>query len=139
MKLGWWRARNGREHKVDMQSDGDWPWWSSTSKTGWSSQGYWIDESESPNDIIEFLRPLEELPPALNSAVKAAEDRVRELKQMVDETQTAWATACRLYDAARKELERLEKECEVNVTNAAKVGDHGQGFMPAIKKCEVKP
>ena len=56
---------------------------------------------------------IKDLPPALNSAVKAAEDRVRELKQMVDETQAAWATACRLYDAARKELERLEKECEV--------------------------
>ena len=56
---------------------------------------------------------IKDLPPALNSAVKAAEDRVRQLKQIVDETQTAWATACRLHEAARKELDRLEKECEV--------------------------
>lgn len=55
----------------------------------------------------------EDLPPALNFAVKAAEDRVRELKQLVDETQTAWATACRLHEAAQRDLERLEKECEV--------------------------
>lgn len=54
-----------------------------------------------------------DLPPALNFAVKAAEDRVRELKQLVDETQTAWATACRLHEAAQRDLERLEKECEV--------------------------
>ena len=59
------------------------------------------------------MKPIEDLPPALNTAVKAAEDRVRELKQMVEETQTAWATACRLHDAAQRELERLEKDCEV--------------------------
>lgn len=77
---------------------------------------------------------IKDLPPTLNSAVKAAEDRVRQLKQMVDETQTAWATACRLHDAAQKELERLEKQCEQPVANAAQVGDHGQGFMPIHKE-----
>lgn len=80
----------------------------------WNDNGMLLsDDREHQFDLIEFLRPLEELAPELNSAVKAAEDRVRELKQMVDETQTAWATACRLHEAAKKELERLEKECEV--------------------------
>ena len=65
-------------------------------------------------DLVKRLPDQPEyLPPALNSAVKAAEDRVRELEQMVDETQTAWATACRLHEAAQRELERLENECEV--------------------------
>lgn len=68
--------------------------------------GWWGDSGGN-------IRRYEDLPPALNSAVKAAEDRVRELKQMVDETQTAWATACRLHEAAQRELERMEKECEV--------------------------
>lgn len=64
-----------------------------------------------PWDLVERMSA--DMPPALNSAVKAAEDRVRELKQLVDETQAAWATACRLHEAAQRELERLEKECEV--------------------------
>ena len=92
--------------------------------------GWWGDSGGN-------IRWYADLPPALNSAVKAAEDRVRELKQMVDETQTAWATACRLHEGAQRELERLEKECEQPVINAAQVGDHGQGFMPAVKECEV--
>ena len=70
---------------------------------------FWNDHG--PWDLVERMSA--DLPPALNSAVKAAEDWVRELKQMVDETQTAWATACRLHEAAQRELERLEKGCEV--------------------------
>lgn len=103
------------EYKVDIKhEDSQWPWWSSVSRTGWDAGGFWNKpQMETEHDLIEYLRPLEDLPPALNSAVKAAEDRVRELKQMVDETQTAWATACRLHEAASRELERLEKECEV--------------------------
>ena len=115
MRLGWWRDREGRNHKVEYKCySGDWPWESSNSGRCWRDDGSWdVHRVEHPYDLIEFLRPLEDLPPALNSAVKAAEDRVRELKQMVDETQTAWATACRLHEAAQKELERMEKECEV--------------------------
>lgn len=114
MKLGWWRDRSGIDHKVDTHYNGmGWPWWSSSSYTGWDDDGQWSKLTSTDRDLIEFIHPLEDLSPALNSAVKAAEDRVRELKQMVDETQTAWATACRLHEAARKELERLEKECEV--------------------------
>lgn len=114
MKLGWWRDREGNEQCVDINNGRtDWPLESSESGRCWSNYGSWDwRKSEHQYDLIEFLRPLEDLPPALNSAVKAAEDRVRELKQLVDETQTAWATACRLHEAAQKELERLEKECE---------------------------
>lgn len=135
MKLGWWKDREGKEHKVDTRYNAvGFPWWSSLSITSWDDDGQWCKLRSTERDLIEFICPLEEIPPALNSAVKAAEDRVRELKQLVDETQTAWATACRLHEAAQKDLERLEKECEQPVTNAAQVGDHGQGFMPAIKE-----
>lgn len=115
MKLGWWRDREGNEQCVDTDyGAGEWPFESSESGRCWNNDGSWDwRKSEHQFDLIEFLRPLNELPPTLNSAVKAAEDRVRELKQMVDETQTAWATACRLHEAAQRELERLEKECEV--------------------------
>ena len=112
MKLGWWRDRGGAEHRVVY--GGPNKLWRSSNDRTWDHNGsFWCGGTESPFDLIEFLRPLEDLPPALNSAVKAAEDRVRELKQMVDETQTAWATACRLHESAQRELERLEKECEV--------------------------
>lgn len=114
MKLGWWRDRSGRIHEVSICAPNHNQKW--RAPDGYSS---WDDNGKSfvrgHYDLIEFIHPLEDLPPALNSAVKAAEDRVRELKQMVDETQTAWATACRLHEAAQRELERLEKECDVKV------------------------
>lgn len=114
MKLGWWRSRDGREWRIVHYKEQNTIWGFESDGFAWRRDGkYAFDGSEHPFDLIEFIRPLDELPPALNSAVKAAEDRVRELKQMVDETQTAWATACRLYDAAQKEVERLEKQCEV--------------------------
>lgn len=116
MRLGWWRDRGGNEHKVDLKYHrGEWFWESSDSDRAWRDDGSWdLIRAQHPYDLIEFIRPLDtELPPTLNAAVKAAEDRVRDLKQMVDESQAAWATACRLHEAARKELERLEKECEV--------------------------
>lgn len=114
MKLGWWRAENGCEFKIDIELPaGSFRWRSSkVVNMAWADDGS-LDSHTANFHLIEFLRPLEDLPPALNSAVKAAEDRVRELKQLADETQTAWATACRLHEAAQKELERLEKECEV--------------------------
>jgi len=113
MRLGWWRAENGFEIMLDTHTrDCLYAWRSSKIKAlAWSDAGSAYNATFYFS-LVEFLRPLEDLPPALNSAVKAAEDRVRELKQMVDETQTAWATACRLHEAAQKELERLEKECE---------------------------
>lgn len=112
MKLGWWRDREGAEWEITSCSNERKPsWGTQIGHLRWSDDGA---SSYAPcYDLIEFIRPLEELAPELNSAVKAAEDMVRQLKQMVDETQTAWATACRLHEAARKELERLEKECEV--------------------------
>jgi hypothetical protein len=115
MKLGWWRDREGREHEIVKKWDDAYLYsWTSPRLKSWNDNGRYLgNDKEDPLDLIEFLRPLEDLPPALNSAVKAAEDRVRELKQVVDETQTAWATACRLHEAAQRELERLEKECEV--------------------------
>lgn len=116
MKLGWWMDRVGRKHKVNLRlDDGDHYPFKSDDEC-WSDEGSYMGNSAIPHerDLIKFIRPLDtELPPVLNTAVKAAEDRVRELKQMVDESQAAWATACRLHEVARKELERLEKECEV--------------------------
>ena len=114
MKLGWWRDRDGKEHKVERYRCGE-PYPYASDDEVWSEDGSYTANSAIAHirDLITFLRPLKDLPPALNSDVKAAEDRARELKQMVDETQTAWATACRLYQAAQKELERLERECEV--------------------------
>lgn len=112
MKLGWWRDRQGAEIMVsDFDQARTYKWGASSGFSRWNDDGKscWGNS----DDLIEFIRPLEDIPPTLNSAVKAAEDRVREFKQLVDETQTAWATACRLHEAARKELERLEKECEV--------------------------
>lgn len=118
MKLGWWRDRGGQEHQVKPVTDSATEWkWESVFRRGlkWRDDGtFSCLKGDHSLDLIEFLRPLDaDLPPALNSAVKAAEDRVRELKQLVEETQTAWATACRLHEAAKRELERLEKECEV--------------------------
>lgn len=114
MKLGWWRDREGKEHKVEGYRCGD-PYPYASADEVWSDDGSYTGNSAITHrrDLMAFLRPLEDLPPALNSAAKAAEDRVRELRQMVDETQTAWATACRLHEAAQRELVRMEKECEV--------------------------
>ena len=113
MKLGYWRDKRGVIHEVSILAPNHEQKW--RAPDGFSA---WDDKGRSfvrpYYDLVEFIRPLDtELPPTLNAAVKAAEDRVRELKRMVDETQTAWATACRLHEAAQKELERLEKECEV--------------------------
>ena len=115
MTLGWWRARDGGEYQIVRRLSDAYTYpWRSLEELGWDDNGRYLNDGQQDQlNLIEFLRPLEELAPKLNSSVKAAEDRVRQLKQMVDETQTAWATACRLHEAARKELERLEKECEV--------------------------
>lgn len=132
--VGTYRMRNGEI--VDVRRIGQLAASGSTRNTGermtWDKDNGLFSANPTNWDLVERIDT--DLPPALNSAVKAAEDRVRELRQMVDETQTAWATACRLYDAAQKELERLEKECEQPIANAAQVGDHGQGFMPALKE-----
>ena len=104
------------EHKVDVRLYDCYPYQFRSDDECWSDDGSYTGNSaiDHHRDLMTFLRPLDaDLPPALNSAVKAAEDRVRELKQLVEETQTAWATACRLHEAASRELERLEKECEV--------------------------
>lgn len=88
---------------MDVKNDGGrWPWFSSTSQLCWSDGGLWdIGGKESEHDLVELIYTLDQLSPELNSAVKVAEDRVRELKQLVDETQAAWATACRLHEAAQ--------------------------------------
>ena len=115
MKLGWWRDRGGREHKVDMHYKGRWPWYSSTSDRCWPDNGLWEGNGkESNNDLIEFIRPLDtELPPTLNSAVKAAEDRVRAWKTHHAAAQKLADDALYILEEAKRELERLEKECEV--------------------------
>lgn len=102
------------EHKVDTHCNGvGWPWWSSSSRTGWNDDGQWSKLTSSDRDLIEFLRPLEDLPPTLNSAVKAAEDRHRELRAHAKAARELAEAATRLADEALIQLERLEKECEV--------------------------
>lgn len=116
MKLGWWRDRGGREHKVDVKNNaGRWPWHTSTSHMCWPDNGLWEGSgNESQYDLIEFLRPLDtELPPTLNAAVKAAEDRVRTLKAHHAAAQKLADNASFILEEAKRELERLEKECEV--------------------------
>lgn len=115
MKLGWWRDRGGNEHEVVNH----WPdaylyTWSGSQGQLWESNGSYLgDGGEHQFDLIEFLRPLEDLPPALNSAVKAAEDRVRTLKAHHASAQKLADNALFILEEAKRELERLEKECEV--------------------------
>lgn len=115
MKLGWWMARNGAERKVDVNNrSGRWPWFSSTLQVSWDQNGFWdVGGKPSEHDLIEFIRPLEDLPPTLNSAVKAAEDRVLDLKKHYSAAQDVAEEARRMWEEAKRELERLEKECEV--------------------------
>lgn len=56
---------------------------------------------------------LEDLPPALNASVKAAEDMVRRLQEHHAALQNQANFACEILVQAHRELERLEKECEV--------------------------
>lgn len=82
-----------------------------------TSHGAWSDSGSSyygpSDDLIEFISPLDELPPTLNSAVKAAEDRVRTLKTHHAAAQKLADEALEILEEAKRELERLEKECEV--------------------------
>jgi hypothetical protein len=59
------------------------------------------------------MTQIKDLPPALNSAVKAAEDMVRRLEAHHTALQNQANEACEILVQARRELERLEKECEV--------------------------
>lgn len=116
MKLGWWRSRSGQEHKIDLHAPyTEWPWRSSSGGL-WKEGGqHNVLDIESQFDLIEFLRPLDaDLPPALNTAVKAAEDRVRTLKAHHAAVQKLADDALSILEEAKRELERLEKECEVN-------------------------
>ena len=103
------------ERKVDINHvGGEWPWESSDSDRLWRDDGSWdLYRTEHPHDLIEFIRPLDELPPVLNSAVKAAEDRVRAWKTHHAAAQKLADDALFILEEAKRELERLEKECEV--------------------------
>lgn len=115
MKLGWWRDREGNEHEVDIDNgSGEWRFESSVSDRCWRIDGSWDwRKSEHEYDLIEFLRPLEDLPPLLNSAVKAAEDMVRRLERHHAALRNQANEAWEILTQAKRELERLEKECEV--------------------------
>ena len=114
MKLGWWRAENGYEFKIDIElPSGSFRWRSSkVVNMAWADDGS-LDSHTSNFQLIEFIRPLEDLPLALNSAVKAAEDMVRRLEQHHAALQNQANEACEILVQARRELERLERECEV--------------------------
>lgn len=114
MRLGWWMDRGGDEWMIDGRDHALTHRWT-TSKTKMLS---WDDSGMSSlcgiSDLIEFIRPLDEdLPPALNTAVKAAENMVRELERHHAALLNQANFASEILDKARKELERLEKECEV--------------------------
>jgi len=112
MKLGWWRDRDGFKHEVI--DGGPNKLWRSTNDRTWGHDGsYWCDGSESHYDLIEFLRPLEELAPERNSAVKAAEDWLRRMEAQYQSATKVANEACENMEHAKRELERLEKECEV--------------------------
>lgn len=117
MKLGWWRARDGSEHQIvrHWEEACIYPWGSPQGKVWADSGRYVTDDREDHLDLIEFIRPLEDLPPALNSGVKAAEDRVRTLKAHHAAVQKLADDALFILDEAKRELERLEKECEVKL------------------------
>ena len=88
-------------------------WRSSKIKAmAWSDAGSAYNATSYFN-LIEFIRPLEDLPADLNSAVKAAEDMVRRLESQYHAAQRLANEACENLNYARLELERLEKECEV--------------------------
>ena len=112
MKLGWWRDRMGKIREVSICAPNHNHKWRSAD--GFSS---WDDNGKSfvgPGcDLIEFLLPLEDLPPSLNSAVKAAEIHHKELRAHAKALQALAEDATRLADEALVQLERLEKECEV--------------------------
>lgn len=116
MRLGWWRARDGSEHEVVRQWDDSYTYpWTSLGLKSWNDEGRYLgNDKESHLDLIEFLRPLDtELPPALNTAVKAAEDRVRAWKTHHAAAQKLADDALFILEEAKRELQRLEKECEV--------------------------
>ena len=117
MKLGWWRDRGGQEHLVKPVTDSTTEWkWESACRRGlkWRDDGtFSCLKRDHSLDLIEFLRPLEDLPPALNSAVKTAEDRVRAWKTHHAAAQKLADEALKILEEAKRELERLEKECEV--------------------------
>lgn len=111
MKLGWWRAANDHEFKIDIElSFGSARWRSSEiGNVSWCDDGSSFTHT-SDFHLLEFIRPLEDLPPLLNSAVKAAEDRVRTLKAHHEAAQKLADDALFILDEAKRELERLEKE-----------------------------
>lgn len=115
MKLGWWRARDGSEHQIVRRLSDAYTYpWRSLEQLGWDDNGRYLNDGQQDQlDLIEFLRPLEELAPKLNSAVKAAEHRVLDLKRHYGAAQDVAEEARRMWEAAKRELERLEKECEV--------------------------
>ena len=115
IKLGWWRDRGGMEHKVDARLDDGDPYPFRSDDECWCDDGSYTGNSAITHerDLIEFLRPLEDLPPALNSAVKAAEDMVRRLERHHAALRNQANEALEIVTQAKRELERLEKECEV--------------------------
>ena len=115
MKLGWWRARDGSEHQIVRQLSDAYTYpWRSLEELGWDDNGRYINDGQQDQlDLIEFLRPLEDLTATLNSAVKAAEDRVRAWKTHHAAAQKLADDALFILEEAKRELERLEKECEV--------------------------
>lgn len=117
IQIGTYRLRNGRKACIvqvnaasavgTIEDTGDTLRWNSeTGFFGYLEPGPW--------DLVERLPDApRELPPALNAAVKAAEDRVLDLKKHYGAAQDVAEEARRMWEEAKRELERLEKECEV--------------------------
>lgn len=114
MKLGWWRSRSGSEHKiVYYNSDAYMPWVDSAGTAYYPDGGFLQDQGQTPRDLVEFICELHERPDSITIAVKAAEDRVRILETHFESARMTYHSAESLLNSARRELERLEKECEV--------------------------
>lgn len=114
MKLGWWRSRSGSEHKiVYYNSDAYMPWVDSTGTAYYPDGGFLENQGQTPRDLVEFICELHERPDSTTFAVKAAEDQVRRLEQHHAALQNQANFAFEILTHARRELERLEKECEV--------------------------
>lgn len=112
MRLGYWEDSQGAEWRVcNHHPATPFPWQTQGGTRGWDNDGK--PSWKQGCSLVAFLRPLEDLPPALNAAVKAAEDRVRDLKKHYGAAQDVAEEARRMWEEAKRELERLEKECEV--------------------------
>lgn len=127
MKLGRWRARDGRVHEVLVHFPArSFPWLGAGDNDGWDDHGkYGVRPSQF--DLIEYLGPLSPSPasaeagPAGSSTV-STEDRQEQLRRMKRREAAIWReleiylpivdTLKTALSNLEEEIKRLEKEVE---------------------------